>query len=53
MSDGIFKETNPLPPRDEDDIRVYRCNNCGEKGHSRRTCGLTEEQRRANRRGKR
>jgi hypothetical protein len=52
VKDSIFKETNPLPPRDEDDIRVYTCGNCGEKGHSRTTCGMSPQERIARQRGR-
>lgn len=40
------------PQRDQDRVHDYRCSKCGERGHSARTCGLTPEQRRENRRGK-
>lgn len=32
--------------------RLYTCGLCGERGHSRRTCGQTVEERRAKRDGK-
>jgi hypothetical protein len=42
-------ETDPLPEREADRTNVYTCGQCGKRGHSRRTCGLTPDERKARR----